>query len=429
MKILGKADKNVVEWLEKMKNILPPYLYDSIVMMEDNHYTGEKTAPVGFTAKMKETEIIPELITSDIGCGVTKFTMLRSEVDLKKVDDVLIDIYRGNNKTINMYREVWNKYMLKYKEHKLFSHFGTLGGGNHFLEIGKSTDKNLKQIALFIHSGSRGFGGAVYNYYVEKRNNYYKDLKNQKRELILKYSVKENIQTELEMLNKEIPNDFSYLPLPPNLSADFIKDMELAILFASENRRVIASEILKALNIFVYSSTQAETIHNYYDGEYVRKGAISSKNNTVLIPLNIKDGIWEAYPFYNTWEDIKYNYSLMHGLGRNCSRKEFLKTADLEQYKAETYHIISMTINQDTLDESPSAYKKVEDVLMVNSTLGRNIKIDEHNELIVTSGYLFKPIYSFKENDTFIDEVNRGVIKKWTEKVDNQNENDIIEED
>lgn len=426
MKILGKADKNVVEWLEKMKNILPPYLYDSIIMMEDNHYTGDKTAPVGFTAIMKPDEIIPELITSDIGCGVTKFTMLHNNIDLKAIDDVLIDIYRGNNKTINMYRKIWNNYMSKFKDNKLFSHFGTLGGGNHFLEIGKSNDEKFKHTALFIHSGSRGFGGAVYNYYIEKRNSYYKDLKNQKRELILKYSVKQNIQAELELLNKDIPDDFSYLPLPTSLSEEFIKDMELAILFASENRRVIAEEILKTTGNLRYSSNSAETIHNYYDGKYVRKGAIDSRENIVLIPLNIKEGIWEAYPYFI---DYKHNDSLMHGLGRNCSRKEFLKTADLEQYQNETDHIVSMTINQGTLDESPSAYKKVEDVLMVNSELKKRIKFDENNELTVTSGYLFKPFYSFKENDTFIDEINKGTIKKWTELVDNSDENDIIEWD
>ncbi|NLJ72260.1 MAG: RtcB family protein, partial [Syntrophomonadaceae bacterium] len=226
---------------------------------------------------------------------------------------------------------------------------GTLGGGNHFIEVNKDSKGILY---LVIHSGSRNLGNQVAEYYQK-----------------IAQSKQADIARDLAYLTGQ---DFQ----------DYLHDMRIMQEYAVINRKAIADEIIKAMGLMV--TEQFTTIHNYIDLEnmLLRKGAISAqKGEKVIIPINMRDGSIIAIGKGNK----AWNYSAPHGAGRLMSRKKARSTLNLQEFKEEMQNIYTTCVNKSTLDEAPMAYKPITEILKA---------ITDTVDIVD----IIKPIYNFKAN-------------------------------
>lgn len=345
---------------EQIKNICShPVFKDAPVRIMPDTHAG-KTAVVGFTVPVStENGIIPGLISGDIGCGMlcVELDTKGKKIDFEKLDNVVRTyIADGHEKAPSVYPklskqidrqvdDLCGKY--KVSSSKSMKTLGTIGGGNHFIEIDKDGEDNTY---LVIHTGSRTFGKNVYDYHQKvavQQNPYY---------------IK----------------DLSFLT--GNEAKEYLDDMEKAIKYSKINRRIIADEIMKQMDWKEKNSF--ESIHNYIGSDRVlRKGAIkSTENQQVIIPLNMRDGAIIGIGKSN--ED--WNNSAPHGAGRQFSRAEASELIDLDDYKKEMEGIYSSCISESTIDESPQAYKGADEIVKnINDTV-------EIKKII-------KPIYNFKD--------------------------------
>ena len=266
---------------------------------------------------------------------------------------------------------------------------GTLGSGNHFLEIDEDSEGNKY---LVIHTGSRHLGVEVCNYYMEKANEscigslHQRDLKI--REMIAKFK-EEGRQREIEAEKNRIlstfkisePNDLAYVE--GDNYQNYIEDMKLSQKYASLNRELIASLICS--NMGWKAIKMWTTMHNYIDLDknILRKGAISlDKGEKALIPLSMKEGALIVIGKGNP----NYNYSGPHGAGRLMSRAMARKAISLEDFEKSMEGIYTTCVNKDTIDESPFAYKRKEDILPM---------LEDTAEIVKQ----IKPLYNFKASD------------------------------
>lgn len=344
----------------QIKNICshPVFKDLPIRVMPDTH--AGKTAIVGFTAPMNcRNGIIPGLISGDIGCGMlcVELDTLGKDIDFEQLDNVIrtyvakshsrVPTVKNNNfKSINkQVKECCNEYDVSSS--KALSKLGTLGGGNHFIEI----DKDKKGATyLVIHTGSRSFGQNVFKYHdrIAKEQNPY------------------------------LIRDLSYLT--GDEAKKYLEDMKIAIKYSQFNRRIIADEIIKQMGWKEKSSF--ESIHNYVgDDGIIRKGSIkANKNEKIIIPLNMRDGAIIAKGKGNS----DWNNSAPHGAGRKLSRSEAYGVLDLDEYKANMKGIYSSCISNDTIDEAPMAYKNADEII-------NNIKDTAEIKDII------KPVFNFKD--------------------------------
>lgn len=326
-------------------------------IMPDTH--AGKTSVVGFTVPVVGA-IIPSLISGDIGCGMlcVKFDNNKQEIDFDKLDKCIKNtistnhtkMAQGIKKSLNpIEKEINNLCQYKYKTStdKVLSSIGTIGGGNHFIEI--DCDKNGDNY-LVIHTGSRHFGKEVHNYH----------------------------QKIAENQNPYKIKDLSYLTGAE--AKDYLNDLKIAIKYSEANRRIIADEILKQMGWKEIESF--ESIHNYIGADDIlRKGAISShKGEKLIIPLNMRDGAILAKGKGNT----DWNCSAPHGAGRQFARSEASELISLEEFKDSMKGIYSNCILKSTIDESPMAYKDANEII-------DNISDTTDIETII------KPIYNFKD--------------------------------
>ena len=343
----------------QIKNICshPVFRHEKIRIMPDAH--SGKTAVVGFTAPVKiEKGVIPSLISGDIGCGMLciELDTKGQQIDFEALDNVVKTYISGERiKTptvLNKYgKQIDSRIDSLCKDYKVSSQkslttLGTLGGGNHFIEIDK--DKAGKTF-LVIHTGSRAFGKEVFNHYdkIAREQNPYK------------------------------LRDLSYLT--NDEAKQYLDDMKIAIKYSQLNRRIIADEILKQMGWKEKSSF--ETIHNYISSDGImRKGAIESNNGEkLLIPLNMKDGAIIGTGKGNP----EWNNSAPHGAGRQFSRSEASELIDLEDYQKSMEGIYTTSVSKSTIDESPFAYKDANEIInRINDTA----EIDD----------IIKPIYNHK---------------------------------
>jgi RNA-splicing ligase RtcB len=256
---------------------------------------------------------------------------------------------------------------------------GTLGGGNHFIEMNRDEDGTMY---LVIHSGSRHLGKQVAEYYQKLAIKALTDTKKQKEELIKRLKAEgrqQEIQAELNKIQPpKIKQDLAYVE-GQNFD-DYIHDMKIVQEFAVWNRKAMADEIITRLGLTV--KDEFSTIHNYINTEtmVLCKGAISAqKGEKVIIPINMRDGSIIAIGKGN--ED--WNCSAPHGAGRLMSRKKAKETLSLEEFAETMKDIYTTSVNQSTLDESPMAYKPIDEIL-------ENIKDTVEVYKII------KPIYNFK---------------------------------
>ena len=360
-------------------------------IMPDVH--AGKGCVIGFTADLAD-KVIPNIVGVDIGCGMLCVELGKVEIDLQKLDEAI-------NKNIPSGRNIREHKVAEFdtlnelhclrelKESKKFNRaLGTLGGGNHFIEIDVDDDGNKY---LVIHTGSRNLGKQVAEYYqnlaIELCSGKEKMFK-KKEEIIRTYKEqgrKSEIQKALKDLEKEykekkpnLPNDLCYLT--GEYREKYLHDMRICQEYASLNRRCIAREIL--MNTDIVDFSYFETIHNYisFEDNIVRKGAISStKGERVIIPINMRDGSIIAIGKGNK----DWNNSAPHGAGRLMSRSKAKEMFNLEQFKESMKDVYTTSVVEETIDEAPFVYKPIEEII-------ENIKDTVEIEKII------RPIYNFK---------------------------------
>jgi RNA-splicing ligase RtcB len=340
-------------------------------------------------------KIVPNLVGVDIGCGmetviIDKDHNVARNFDPEYLDKIIkleIPCGREVRDTPHQYNEQIDLSKLKYSAANIArakNSIGSLGGGNHFIEVDKDDEGNLY---IVVHSGSRHLGQEVANHYQEEA---YKQLNNiRDADIALEIArLKEQGKTkEIQSMLKNIrsrvltniPKDLAYVS--GELFDDYIHDMQLTQKFASLNRKAMIEVIMNSLGLDD-GCERFTTVHNYIDTSLMilRKGSVSAlAGQKLLIPINMRDGSLICEGLGN--ED--WNYSAPHGAGRIMSRKKAFSTLDLEEYKKSMEGIYSSCITKNTLDESPMAYKNMDEILENIKPTARVLKV-------------IKPIYNFK---------------------------------
>lgn len=351
---------------------------------------------IGFTADMGE-RVIPNIVGVDIGCGMLTIKLGQLDIDLPDLDRIINKNIPSSYKVHNSIKEDFPRFqdLHCYRElqntRRIERSIGTLGGGNHFIELGVDS-KNNKY--LVIHSGSRNLGKQVADYYqalaIELRSGreeYY-----DKREEVIERYREEGRSDEIQKKLKELENEYEIgeAEYPKDLCfltgrhrERYLNDMKICQEYASLNRIVMGNLILEELlGKKVADFEYFETIHNYIDfrDNVIRKGAISAyEGEEILIPINMRDGSILARGKGN--ED--WNNSAPHGAGRLMSRNQARKSHSLDKFKKDMEGIYTTSVNQRTLDENPDAYKSMDDILS---------SLDETAQVID----IIRPIYNFK---------------------------------
>jgi RNA-splicing ligase RtcB len=354
-----------------------------IRIMPDTHAGAGCT--IGTTMTITD-KIVPNLVGVDIGCGMETVLLVDSRVELQQLDRVIHENIPSGFSTRTKphpFIEEVNLAELRCANHVNLNRaelsMGTLGGGNHFIELGKDDDGRLW---LVVHSGSRNLGKQVAEYYQIAA---YKDLEKKRndRSMLISRLTQEGRQTEIEaelQKQKHIKVDKSLAFTEGRLFDDYIHDMVITQRYAELNRKAIVREIVKQMKFKVEDSFT--TVHNYIEIEtmILRKGAISSKaGEWILIPINMRDGSLVCIGKGNP----DWNYSAPHGAGRLMSRSAAKGSITLSQFKASMEGIYSSTVNKSTIDEAPFAYKPMDEI--VNN-------ITDTAEIVKT----IKPVYNFK---------------------------------
>lgn len=364
---------------------------------------------IGFTADLGD-KVIPNIVGVDIGCGMLTVELGRidtgingktdssivnyvTDIDYEKLDNVIRTCIPSGH---NVHEEVKDVF-LELKKLRCYSKLknidwlersmGTLGGGNHFIEIDEGFEGRKY---LVIHTGSRNLGKQVADYYqnlaVElmigrdklayERDRLIAEYKDQGRSSEIQDAIKELRNTWRKKTN-DIPKELCYLT--GKYRDDYIYDMKICQRFAKQNRLMIALKIM--LSMGWYSIDLFETVHNYIDkSNMIRKGAISAKKGEkVLIPINMRDGSLLCVGKGN--ED--WNCSAPHGAGRIMSRNKARETISMESFRESMTGVYTTSVCESTIDESPMAYKPMDEII-------NNIK-DTVDILDV-----LKPVYNFK---------------------------------
>lgn len=319
-----------------------------------------KIGPIGLTMTIKD-KVIPGLLGIDIGCGVSMVNLNTKKIEFEKLDTIIRDYIPAGFKIRNSPHNLadnFNPLHLHCIDHinvdKAMASLGTLGGGNHFIEIDSSVTDNL---SLVVHSGSRHLGVEVAKYYMDEG------------------------AKELKKKGIDIPYEMTYLE--GDLFNQYIEDIKIIQDYAKLNREIIIREITKRMKIKSFSFILS-IAHNYIEdtGEemILRKGAISAKfAELVVIPINMRDGVIVGKGLGNS----DWNCSAPHGSGRLYSREDTKNKYTVSAFKKDMRGIYSSCINSSTLDESPFAYRK------------SDIILDSIKPTVGTIG-INRPVYSYK---------------------------------
>lgn len=339
-------------------------------------------------------KVCPNIVGVDIGCGMYTIKLLDKVIDFQKVDEAAHYIPSGMNvwdgriekfdlTTLRCYRSLKDSRRLERS-------LGTLGGGNHFIEIEVSKERTYY---LIIHSGSRNLGKQVAEIYQQLaidlhmgKEDYFK-----RREEIIRTYKEAGRRSEIQSALKELQKDFETqeLDVPMDICwlygsflEDYLHDVEICQRFAKRSRELMAETILNRTGMTGIEGFH--TIHNYIDVDemILRKGAIAAhEGEKVLIPINMRDGSVLALGKGNP----EWNYSAPHGAGRVMSRTKAIATLSMDEYTSTMEGIYTTSVNENTLDEAPMAYKSLEDIVDV---------IRESVDIVD----IMRPVYNFKAN-------------------------------
>lgn len=384
-------------------NIFEPEAYDQIERLANSEAYGHakirvmpdahagKGCVVGTTIQLTD-KVTPNLVGVDIGCGMQVTKLEEKEIDLYKLDRFI----RENIPTGFNIRDTPLPQAAWFRPEKMhcaaclntdivtMNSIGTLGGGNHFIEIDRSDEGDLY---LVIHSGSRNLGVRVCQYYqhlaiLEDGN---RDLRLQRAELIGRLKA--------EGRQKDIAKEIAKLPHPTPLHKElayltgsnfdeYIHDMQKVQQYAILNRYAMTRLILNGMNL--HRSDSFETIHNYINKKdmILRKGAVSARQGEkLIIPMNMRDGALLCIGKGNP----DWNFSAPHGAGRLLSRRMAKESISLEEYQETMTGIFSTSVSESTIDESPQAYKPMAEII---SQIGDTVEVKE----------VIRPIYNFKDS-------------------------------
>ena len=361
-----------------------------IRLMPDIH--AGKGCTIGTTMTIVD-KVVPNLVGVDIGCGMETVRIRESRMELEKLDKL---IYSRIPSGFSI-REKTHRYLDKIDLSQLYcaghvdllraeKSIGTLGGGNHFIEVDKDDEGNLY---IVVHSGSRHLGVEVASYYQDQG---YRVL-NRTDEASVKAFVEElkaqgrekEISKELKKLKNtkrtSVPRELAYVQ--GELFEQYIHDMKLVQQFAMLNRQAMMDEILKGMKLHV--EEQFTTIHNYIDTDrmILRKGAVSAQaGEQLLIPINMRDGSLICVGKGNA----DWNFSAPHGAGRLMSRAQAKQSFTVSEFKKQMAQIYTTSVNKTTLDECPMAYKGMDAILDNIGPTAQVVKI-------------IRPIYNFKAGE------------------------------
>lgn len=381
--IYGKYTNAVVYTVENEMYALEDYARKQLQMI-CNHPSAEgsdirvmpdvhpgKVGTIGLTMTVGDS-ILPSLVGVDIGCGMTMAKVKTKGLQFQQLDSVI----RENVPVGPRIRENEHKYADRIdlselrccrgiNARKAIRSIGTLGGGNHFIEVDKDDEGN---VYLVVHSGSRHLGMEVADYYLRTG------------------------QKEMQM-KKQGYASYEMTCLTGELMEDYLHDIKIIQEFARLNREAIIESIVNGMKWKIQDSFTC--IHNYVDfsvvGESIsdrdakrkpilRKGAISAKEGeNVIIPINMRDGIILGTGLGNS----EWNYSAPHGAGRIYRRSEVAEHHTVSEFKKSMEGIYSICINKNTLDESPFAYRGIDDIAAV---IKDTVRIEK----------IIKPVYNYK---------------------------------
>ncbi|NLA15641.1 MAG: RtcB family protein [Bacteroidales bacterium] len=358
------ADNIEATALEQIKDLAEceAYRQEKIRIMPDVH--AGKGCVIGTTMTVTN-KLTPNLVGVDIGCGVTVAKIRldgpgrsksgRSKLDLHKLDNA-IKKYIPSGFSVKDKPLPFDFSKLRCARYvdlkRAYHSIGTLGGGNHFIEVGKDTEGALY---LLIHSGSRNLGVGVCSYYQKRAQKQIKD------------TGKDYVHRDLAWLED-------------SLFEDYLNDMEITQRYASHNRDVMLQTLTEKMNLTCEKIV--ETIHNYIDTKnmILRKGAVSAqKGELLVIPLNMRDGTLLCRGKGNP----DWNYSAPHGAGRILSRTKARELLVMKDFVQSMDNIYSTSVSKKTLDEAPQAYKPKEEILQA---------IEPTAEVLT----VIRPIYNFK---------------------------------
>ena len=363
-------------------------------IMPDTH--AGKGCVIGFTADLGE-KVIPNIVGVDIGCGMLTVDLGKQSVDFDALD-AIIRKYVPFGRNVHEGRKVKYGEILElhcYRELKDPKRFeksiGTLGGGNHFIEIDVGNEGNNY---LVIHTGSRNLGKQVADYYQNLAHDLMggkESLLEEQARIIEEYKAngrRADIQDAIASLKKNyrskevgIPKDLCYLE--GKYRDMYLHDMRICQEFADINRRTIAKLILDKAGL--ENMAEFQTIHNYIDLDtnIVRKGAISAQQGEqVLIPINMRDGCILGRGKGN----LDWNCSAPHGAGRLMSRTKARESLSLDDYRNSMNGIFTTSVSSETIDEAPMAYKSMNEIVEC---------IQDTVDIIA----ILKPVYNFKASE------------------------------
>ena len=384
-------ENSAIAQLTNMMNF--EHMNGKIRIMPDCH--AGSGCVIGTTMTIKD-KVTPYLVGVDIGCGVLAVKLKETRMDLSALDSVI-------RKNIPSGGEVYeeavadfdlDRFICKKGDDKTLKSIGTLGGGNHFIEVDKDASGNLW---LVIHSGSRSLGLRVCEHYQklghesildEANGGSLRDKNKAAIEMLTKAGRKKEISKTLEKIKEEhrknvasIPYELAYVK-GDNFN-NYIHDMKVTQEYAALNRRVMANRIIKAMKLHELESF--DTIHNYIDTDnmVLRKGAVAAyMGQKLLIPMNMRDGSLVCVGKGN--ED--WNCSAPHGAGRLMSRRSAKKSISMDEYRKSMEGIFTTCVSRGTIDESPMSYKPMESIM---SCIGETVDVVD----------VIKPIYNFKAGE------------------------------
>lgn len=349
---------------------------------------------IGTTMNITD-KVVPNLVGVDIGCGMETVKLKEKHIELQKLDkliyskipsgfDIRDKAHRYNEKIDLTELYCYNQINSNRAERSI----GTLGGGNHFIEVDKSDDGS---IYIVIHSGSRHLGVETAKYYQEEA---YKHLNGSSKgdiefliERLKSEGKDKQIQSEITKLKNtkftNVPKHLAYCE--GELFEQYIHDMKIVQQFAMLNRKAMMDEIIKGMHLHI--TEQFTTIHNYIDTDtmILRKGAVSAQaGEKLLIPINMRDGSLICTGKGNA----DWNCSAPHGAGRLMSRSQAKQNFTVSEFKKQMNGIYTTSVNAQTLDECPMAYKSIDDIV---NNIGDTVEINE----------IIKPIYNFKAGEEY----------------------------
>lgn len=371
----GRTDQESVAQVMTMCNT--PYLADSrIRMMPDMHAAEGCTVGTSMTITDRAN---PAWVGGDIGCGMQVYKLQEREIDFAALDSVIraeipsgAAIFPTENKAV---RALKLNELICYEwiRHKTVdASLGTLGGGNHFIEMDRDTNGNLY---LVIHSGSRRLGRDVATYW---QNEAFCQTNG--------FDPKLFARRKVDVSKASVRKDVSWLE--GDALEGYLHDMNMAVRYAVRSRELMGETILKALNLHVDEAFA--TIHNYIDTEHgiLRKGAVSAQaGEKLIIPINMRDGSLICIGKGNP----EWNCTAPHGAGRMMTRSQAKTEISLDDYRAAMEGIYTTSVSESTLDESPMAYRGIDEILDV---------IEDTADV----AELLTPVYNFKASKAAVDE-------------------------